>query len=180
MSYFQQDSECLYFRKLTEEDIPSWIPFFKNNDHLRFLGLDLERDIESLAREWILKQLDRYEQQGFGHLAAIRKSDGAFIGMGGIIPRALNDRTYYEIVYSLKQEYWRQGYGTELARQMRKYGAQNIDTDQLISIIHIENMGSIRVAQNNGMEFQFATQFMGMPVHIFGVENKQHEKRDKK
>ncbi|MFT5832731.1 MAG: ribosomal-protein-alanine N-acetyltransferase, partial [Cognaticolwellia sp.] len=38
MDYFNQESERLRFRKLTTDDIPRWLEFFKNNDNLKFLG----------------------------------------------------------------------------------------------------------------------------------------------
>lgn len=175
MSYFTQESERLTYRKLTAEDIPKWVPFFENNDHLRFLGIDISKDKETLAKDWIFMQFDRYERQGFGHLAIERKSDQAFIGLGGIIPRELEGRVFYEIAYSLKKEYWRQGYGTELARHMRDYGNQYIDTDQFVSIIHEENIGSIRVAQNNGMKVSFSTQYLGMPVDVYSVKKQGNQ-----
>ncbi len=173
MSYFTQESDRLTFRKLTPEDVSHWVPFFENNDHLRFLGVDLSKDKETLAKDWIFKQFERYENQGFGHLAVERKADRAFIGVGGIIPRELEGRIYYEIAYSLKKEFWRQGYGTELAQHMKYYGNQNIETDQFVSIIHVENIGSIRVAQNNGMKVLFSTQYLGMPVDVYGVERSE-------
>jgi len=69
MEYFNQQSERLKYRKLTEEDIPTWIEFFIDNDRLQYLGMDLQKSKETLAEEWIKAQLNRYENQGLGHLA---------------------------------------------------------------------------------------------------------------
>jgi len=169
MNYFQQESDRLIFRILTEEDIPRWTVFFENNDRIPFLGVDANKSDEALAREWITMQFGRYEKQGLGHLAAIKKDTGEFIGLGGIIPRELNGRTEYEIAYSLIPKYWRNGYGTELAQQMKKYGFENIETDRFVSIIHIDNIDSINVAKKNGMEVLFRTQFLGMTVDVYGI-----------
>ena len=46
MDYFNQKSNRLQFRKLTEEDIPSWLEFFVDNPNLEYLGMDLEKTEE--------------------------------------------------------------------------------------------------------------------------------------
>ncbi len=171
MDYFKQESTRLHFRKLTENDIPTWIEFFENNDSLGYLGIDLSNPKETLAKNWILKQLDRYSNQGFGHLAVEIKATNEFIGMGGILPRELHGRKEYEIAYSLLPKFWKQGFGTEIAQTMRDFGFQHIETDRFISIIDKENLASIHVAKKNGMQILFETEFLGMSVYVFGINN---------
>ena len=172
MDYFNQESERLRFRKLTEEDIPSWVEFFVDNDRLRFLGIkDWSKSKEILANDWIRAQFDRYEKEGLGHLAVEIKETGEFIGMGGILPRELDGKKEYEISYSLKPAFWKKGYGTEMATQMKCFGQKNIDSGRFISIIEIENVDSIHVAKKNGMSALFNTEFLGMNVVVYGVAN---------
>lgn len=170
MSYFNQESERLLFRPLTKEDIPGWIEFFIDNENLRFFGFDPEKTVEELSEGWILKQLDRYETEGWGLLAAIEKESGKFIGMTGIIPRELDGNTYYEIAYSYKPPFWGKGYATEAALQMKKHANQFLKNEQLISIIDKENYRSIRVAQKNEMEILFETVYYEMDVFVFGIK----------
>lgn len=168
MNYFKQESERLTYRALTLNDIDSWTEFFENNDRLIFLGIDLTRDSNTIATEWIMKQLERYRNQGLGHLAVIEKSTGDFIGMGGILPRELNEKAEYEIAYSLKPKYWNKGYGTEVARQMKYFGQQNKIATSFISIIDKNNFASINVAKKNNMIVVAETEFLGMNVYIYG------------
>ena len=169
MDYFNQQSKRLKYRKLTEEDIPSWIEFFIDNDQLHYLGMDLKKSKEVLAEEWIKAQLKRYESQGLGHLAVELKDSGDFIGMGGILPRELNGNIEYEIAYSLKPKYWRNGYATEVAKNMIEFGSKKIDTSRFISIIDIANIESANVAKKNGMDILFNTEYFGMKVDVFGI-----------
>ena len=169
MSYFNQLSDRLKFRKLTKKDIPSWIEFFVENDRLKYLGMDLQKGKEILAEEWIKVQLNRYEKQGLGHLAVELKGNGDFIGMGGILPRELNGKNEYEIAYSLKPKYWGKGYATEIANTMKNYGVEHIDTSRFISIIDIENTDSANVAKKNGMNVIFKTEYLGMNVDVYGI-----------
>jgi RimJ/RimL family protein N-acetyltransferase len=170
MDYFNQESKRLRFRKLTEEDIPSWVDFFVDNDRLHFLGIrDWSRSKESLAEDWIMAQLNRYKEQGLGHLAVEIKDSGEFIGLGGILPRDLDGKKEYEVSYSLKPTFWKKGYGTEMAKQMKEYAMKNIDADRFISIIDVENIDSINVAKKNGMSALFKTRYLGMNVIVYGI-----------
>jgi len=170
MNYFNQESERLRFRKLTEADIPAWITFFDNNDRLSFLGMDLSKSKEALAEGWIRAQFDRYKNSGIGHLAAELKETGEFIGLGGILPRELEGKQEYEIAYSLLPKFWKKGYGTELAQTMTAFGIQHISPERFISIIHINNHASIRVAEKNRMKVLFRTDYLGMTVDVYGLE----------
>ncbi len=184
MDYFNQESERLRFRKLTENDIPNWVNFFENNDRLHFLGMDLSKGKEVLAEEWIRMQFKRYETQGLGHLAAEDKENGEFIGLGGILPRELEGKTEYEIAYSLLPKFWKKGYGTELAQQMKSYGIGGLEKKKkkLKNILlpqgsfhfhslYIDNYDPlIHVAKKNGMKVLFRMEYSGMTVDIYGVE----------
>ena len=169
MDYFNQETERLRFRKLTRADIPVWTGFFVDNDRLRFLGIDLSKKAETHATDWIEKQLERYEKEGLGHLAVELKETGEFIGVGGILPRTLESRTEFEIAYSLLPKYWKHGYGTELAKQIKKFGLDKVQTDRFVSIIDKENIDSINVAVKNGMTLLFETSYLGMEVDVYGV-----------
>lgn len=169
MNYFEQESERLRYKRLSKKDIPSWLEFFENNDRLHFFGFDPQKTHSELAESWILKQLDRYQNEGLGLLAIHEKKSDLFIGMAGIIPREVEGKSYFEIAYSLKPNYWGKGYGTEAALQMKSFGLQSGLTKEFISIIHRENVASIKVARKNKMEILFESTFLGMEVFIFGT-----------
>lgn len=167
MDYFKQESHRLIFRKLTEDDIDVWSNFFENNDRLKYLGIDISLDKYTLARNWILKQKERYEN-GLGHLAVELKSEGTFIGVGGILPREIDGKKEYEIAYSVLPEFWKNGYGTEIAMQIKKSGQELLNPKRFISIIDKRNKDSIHVAKKNNMQVIAETTFLGMDVYIYG------------
>lgn len=171
MNYFKQESNRLKFRELTTSDIPLWTEFFINNDRLDYLGIDVTKPPKTLAENWILKQLERYEKSGLGHLAVELKSTNTFIGVGGIIPRIVDDKPEMEIAYSLIPKFWKNGYGTELAIKMKTFGLEHLDSKRFVSIIHKENTDSIRVAEKNKMEILYETNYLGMAVFVYGIES---------
>ncbi len=168
MNYYSQETERLILRKLTEDDIETWAEFFVDNPNARFIGLDLRKDKLDLAKTWFDKQFDRYSSNQFGQLAAIEKSSGKFIGLGGILTRDFNDKDEFEVSYSVLPAYWGKGFATEIVTQMKRFGLENKVSDKFISIIHKENEASMNVARKNGMTNLYETTLYGMPVFVFG------------
>lgn len=167
--YYNQSSSRLQFRSLTMDDVESWLPFFDKANHQRFLGQDLSVAPRERSRSWIERQCQREAENEYGQLAVIEKDSGKFIGVGGIIARDINGKEEYEITYSFFRESWGKGYATELALHFVEYAQLNIDCQRVISIIHTENIASIRVAEKNGLTRQDEMEFMGMSVYIYGV-----------
>ena len=168
-AYFEQSSERLIYRKLTKGDTKTWGAFFENNDRLHFLGIDGSKGKEALAIEWIDKQEGRYLNEGLGLLAVINKETGDFLGACGLLPRAIKNKYELEVGYSFLPQYWGKGYATEAANQMRKFGLENNMANRIISIIHVDNEDSMKVARRNTMQPLFDDTYMGMPVTIFGT-----------
>ncbi len=169
-NYFNQESVRLFYRPLSMTDVESWLEFFDDNPNIGFIGLDFSKSYDELAHQWIAKQIERYEDCGLGHLAVLEKSSNSFIAMAGIIPREMNGVIEHEIAYSIKPKFWRRGYGTEMANHMRTYGQDVINLSRLISIIHVENEGSIKVAQRNQMKLWYnIDDYMGMPCHVYST-----------
>lgn len=170
MNYFLHSSERLNYRALTTKDIPTWIPFFENNDRLRFFGFDESKTNEELSRDWIERQIMRYEESGLGMLAVIEASSNQLIGLAGIIQREFEDKILYEIGYSLLQSHWGNGYASEAAQHFRKVGTELGITSLFISTIHPENTDSMKVAERNGMKILRNGVFNEMELVIFGDE----------
>jgi ribosomal-protein-alanine N-acetyltransferase len=169
-SYFDQESERLLYRKLTLDDVTEWAEFFLDNPNLAYLGNAFPEDTMEASKTWIDRQLGRYEEMGVGHLAVIEKKSGALIGMCGLLSREIEGQNEYEVAYSIKPAYWRQGFGTEMARRMKYFGIENKLAPRFVSMIHPENIGSIKVAENNGMSFLFKSSYMEMPVLVYGTK----------
>jgi len=169
-SYFEHNSERLYFRKLNNFDIPAWEEFFVNNNRLHFLGFEPSKTNDVYAKEWIERQQDRYEKEGLGMLAVRLKSTDELIGLCGIILREIESKIIYEIGYSFIQKFWGKGYATEAAKHFKKIGVELGISERFVSLIHPDNIDSMKVAERNGMQVVGNSVFMEMPVVIYGDE----------
>lgn len=167
--YYSQSSERLTFRGFKPEDVNRWEPFFHDNPSLEYLGAKTLEHLSPVEKSvnWIERQIDRQVNSQFGQLAVLDKETGKFIGVGGVIFRELDAGNEYEITYSLLQEHWRKGLGTELANHFRDYLKNVVGLDSVISIIHVDNEASIKVAIKNGMVLESKFEFMEMPVAVY-------------
>ncbi len=168
-SYYTQQSERLSFRQFMPDDWKSWQAFFPNNPNLRFVGQDDDRTPEEKAKGWVSRQLERKENGEYGQLAVCLKEYGAFLGVGGLISRDLEDGKVLEVTYSLLPTYHGKGYATELALHFLRYGFNELNQDRMISLIHTENIPSMRVAEKNGLRRKNAIEFMGFQVYVYEI-----------
>ncbi|SFT55679.1 Protein N-acetyltransferase, RimJ/RimL family [Lishizhenia tianjinensis] len=169
MDYFNLSTARLNLRPMEKEDVNSWAEFFENNNSLHFLGIEACKTHKEMAEEWIEKQFPRYENENLGLLASIDKATGDIVGVCGIIPREINGKKEYELAYSVKPKYWQKGYASEMTACVKAYAQEKLDIDRIISIIHVDNHPSKKVAQKNGMESTEQTTYLNMPVEVFAL-----------
>ena len=161
-----QESERLIFRKVRESDFDAWLPFHEEPESMRYFVGDPGEPIEA-CRNWFKKVFHRYENNLGGLNALISKETGELIGMCGLLIQTVDGMEELEIGYSMLPAQWGKGYASEAAIRCREYAVANNLSDSIISIIHIDNIGSRKVAQRNGMSLDKKTDFKGIPVDIY-------------
>ncbi len=89
-----------------------------------------------------------------GLWATIHKESGKFIGRCGLLPWTIEGQYDVEVAYTIVQEYWGQGLGTEAAKGILHYGFEQLHLPRLICLIDPDNMASQRVAEKMGMTLE--------------------------
>lgn len=163
-----EESNRLIFRKVAKTDFDSWLPFHQDPlSSIHFAGEVFEPEVA--CQNWFTKVFNRYENNLGGLNALISKDSGNLIGMCGLLIQTVDDIQELEIGYSILPEYWSQGYASEAAKKCKAYAFKHKLAESIISIIHIDNIGSQKVALNNGMHLDKTTTYKGIPVHIFRI-----------
>jgi [ribosomal protein S5]-alanine N-acetyltransferase len=160
-------TERLTFRKLKAEDLESWMDFFNSPDALQFLPFKLHS--KRACAEWLERQALRYKQSKSGLCALLEKNSGKMIGQCGLLIQEINGETEIEIGYHLIPAFWKKGFATEAALAARDYAFNNDLADSLISIIHIHNINSQKVAEKIGMKREKQIEWKGFPVYIYRI-----------
>ena len=164
----KEESERLYFRKITLDDFEQWLEFFK--DPASFIHWNSVRQSpEKECRDWYEKQFGRYETNRGGMNALIEKHSGQLIGHCGLLIQQVDAIKELEIGYSLLPGGRSKGYATEAAMKCKEYAFANDLAPSLISIISLTNQPSINVAIKNGMKPEKKTMYNGNEVMIYRV-----------
>ncbi len=85
-------------------------------------------------------------------LAVTLRSDGRQIGGVGLSVDPQHQHA--ELGYWLGVPYWRQGYGTEAAQEMLRYGFQDLDLHRIFASHFKHNPASGRILKKLGMRYE--------------------------
>ena len=162
----QLETERLTLRMWRNEDFEAYARICADPEVMRYLGgkiftrLEAWRHMAFLVGHWHLL--------GYGHWAIEEKASGDVIGRLGF----LNPEGWpgFEIGWTLGREYWGKGYAVEGARRALEYAFTELDRDHVISLIHPENRGSIKVAERIGERLEGKTELMGIEVLVYGID----------
>jgi len=179
------ESARLVLRRVVPDDLPFYTRLHalpKVAEHLYPEGRP--RSPEE-TKAWIEYTLASYEQLALGHLAVLRKEDGALIGRCGLTDLAVESATAEhgirrgwfgrahapagvaltfecEFGYTLDPAFWGQGYATEAARCVRDYARDVLRLSYAISAILPQNARSRRVAERSGARVAGQMEVLGL------------------
>ena len=142
----------LTLRRLDLDDAPFVVRLLNEPSYIQNIGDRGVRSIEDAQRYLREGPLSMYERFGFGLWHTARKSDGAVVGMCGLLRRDILPDV--DIGYAYLPEYWGQGFAFEAAAATLRHAATKFGLRRLIGVVSQGNMGSIRVLEKLGMRFE--------------------------
>ena len=161
-----EESKRLSFRKVKFSDFLEWLPFHEEPLSSQYWS-GLPNDPKVACEEQFRTIFQRYEEGSGGMNALILKSESKLAGLCGLLVQMVDGQQELEIGYSILPEYWGAGLATEAAHKCKEIAFSNKWSSSLISIIHIDNLPSQKVALKNGMRLDKTTTYKDNPVHIF-------------
>jgi len=173
-----EETERLKFRLLHPNDFNEWLTLFDETNVARFLGMENIPTAKEQCQKWFDIQENRYKNDLGGMNVLVEKHSGNMVGQCGLLIQEVDNDIELEIGYSILPDYWRKGFATEAAQKCRDFAFTQPFSESLISIIHIENKNSEKVAVKNGMNKTKRTVYKDMPVNIFRIT--KNEWRDLK
>lgn len=166
-----QASERLQFRRVKQSDFDAWMSMFDGPKVAEFFGLDSQKTNHELTSEFFKRVFYRYEHNLGGMNALIEKTTGKLVGQCGLLIQTIDDKKYLEIGYGILPEYWGMGYATEAAKKCRNHAFENDMSDSIISIINIDNYGSMAVVKKNGMRIErYIPDYKGSKINLWQID----------
>ncbi len=106
---------------------------------------------------------------GLGTWRASRRDTGAFVGWFSLkyIPRTVE----VEVGYRLSHDAWGQGFATEGATELVRYGFDELGLHRIIGLTHRDNVASQRVLQKAGLRPTGWGRYYGQRLRVFEARN---------
>ena len=165
------ESERLYLREMKQSDYSSLCKILQDKDVMyAYEGAFNDEETQN----WLDTQVNNYNEYGFGLWAVILKATGEMIGQCGLTVQKYKDNQVLEIGYLFQKAYWHKGFAAEAAIACKNYAFEQLNADEIFSIIRDNNTASQNVAKRNGMTIKdtFVKHYRGidMPHYLFSVK----------
>ena len=145
-------TERLALRELALGDADFIFKLLNDPAFIRFIG---DRNIRSTddAKHYLRQgPLASYQRHGFGLYLVEEKSNGAPVGMCGLIKRdTLPD---VDIGYAFLPEFRSRGYALEAAAAVMNYGKEGLKLKRIVAIVTPDNERSIHLLSKLGLQFE--------------------------
>jgi ribosomal-protein-alanine N-acetyltransferase len=146
----QLTTDRLILREIVEEDWNAVLAYQSDPLYLRYYAWTqrTEADVREFIG-WFLANQQQQPRTRF-QLAVVLKAEERLIGNCGV---RINDVDLREgnIGYELDSRYWGHGYATEAAREIVRFGFEELRLHRIWSWCVAENAGSARVLEKVGM-----------------------------
>ena len=168
------ETERLILREMTMDDLPATRAIMCDAETLAAWPAPFTED-ENL--QGLRKQIQSYQENGFGRWGALLKETGDLIGICGPAWCEADGEQVLEIGYLFNRKFWGKGYATEAAMACKNYAFDVLKADEVFSLVSDTNYASMNVAIRNGMlvRGRFVKQYKGvdMPHYIFSVRRQE-------
>jgi RimJ/RimL family protein N-acetyltransferase len=142
----------LTLRPFALDDAAFIVELLNDSGWLRYIGDREVRTIEE-ARGYLIKgPIAHATKHGFALGAVQRTSDGALLGMCGLIRR--EDLDDVDLGYAFLPAYRGQGYAREAAAAWLARGFERFGLKRIVAITTVDNVASGKVLEAIGMRFE--------------------------
>jgi len=107
---------------------------------------------DGVAEEWINKHAERFEKGEIADFAICDRENGHLIGATALFLSLSNERA--ELGYWVGKPYWGKGYCTEAAREMLRFGFEELDLNRIFAHYMGNNPASGRIMEKLGMKYE--------------------------
>jgi [ribosomal protein S5]-alanine N-acetyltransferase len=102
---------------------------------------------------------------GLGTWRATRRDTGDFVGWFAL--KYIPGTVHVEVGYRLRHAAWGRGYATEVARELVRYGFDDLGLHRIVGVTHPDNVASQRVLQKIGLVGIGWGHYYERPVRVF-------------
>ncbi|WP_426478657.1 GNAT family N-acetyltransferase [Chryseobacterium sp. CBSDS_008] len=143
--YYKNDT--ITIREFTPEELPLFSTLFENENVTRYLPYKTPEEY----KEMFDKALADYKEGPFSRWGIFNAGTHDFVGM--CLARIfLDNPEQIEIGYTLGENYWGKGLGTEVCKALIEYCSSLDDQKDIVAVTDPDNIGSQKVLLKSGFK----------------------------
>ena len=169
------ETERLILREMDQNDFNSLYAVLADSDIMEHYPYTFD---EVRVRNWISRNMERYQKDGFGLWAVILKETGEMIGDCGITMQNIHDHLLPEIGYHIRKDQQRKGYASEAAAACISLAFEIHHFPAVYSYMKYTNIASQRTAMKNGM--RLLAEYEGPDntyTRVYGIHREEWEEQ---
>ncbi|MGU3375772.1 GNAT family N-acetyltransferase [Chryseobacterium sp. M5A1_1a] len=141
--YYKNDT--IIIREFTPEELSSFINLFENDNVTQYLPYKTPEEY----KEMFAKALADYKEGPFSRWGIFTTQNNDFVGM--CLARIfLDNPAQIEIGYTLAENYWGKGLGTEVCKALLDHCLSLNYNKDIVAVTDLDNIGSQRILTKNG------------------------------
>jgi len=157
----------LVLRPWQIEDADTLFDILQQKDILRYFPRTTPPPKDRVEK-YIAYHLNHWQERGYGHWAVVVNGTSQVIGWCGL--EFLPETEETEVAYLLSTPFWGKGFATEAARASLGYGFDVVRLQQVIGLVHPENIASRRVLEKIGLGYTNRALYFGMELDRFIIQ----------
>lgn len=173
------ETSRLVLRRPVAEDVGPLAEMNADPEVMKYIGDGQLRTFEQTAAG-IQRAISAWDEHGYGLFSMNRRDTGDYIGWVTLAEPAFLPEVLpaVEIGWRLARRQWGQGFATEGASEVLRFGFESCAFDEIVSIRHIENDASRRVMEKLGLHFDFETTVPshGRPVAVHSISRAEFDR----
>lgn len=162
------ETDRLLLRGWRDDDLDALAAMYADYRVVRYLGNPVTA---SRADTWrsMAMMVGHWELRGYGPWAVEEKATGALLGRSGLY----NPEGWHglEVGWIFAPQHWGKGFATEAGRASIEWAFQVLGADHVISLIHPDNVASIKVAEKCGETLEGKVDLFGRDVLVYGIRS---------
>ncbi len=103
---------------------------------------------------YLRDKLDHWDRYGYGIWVFRDRTDGGFVGRGGLRNTRVEGEDEVELSYALAAEYWNRGLATEMAEAIVRLAFERLGLTDVVSLTLPTNLASRCVMEKAGFEYE--------------------------
>jgi ribosomal-protein-alanine N-acetyltransferase len=165
------NTDRLILRPIANSDLAALHEFWNDPDVRRYLWDDQHLSRESVA-EIVAASETCFAELGSGFFAIeVATNPGVLVGFCG--HRRFEGGGEVELLYGILPDFWGEGYVTEAAVAVLRYGFDQCAMDRVIAAADTPNQRSVRVLQRLGMVFEERREFHGLDTVFYAISHNE-------